>query len=191
MNLLRRFRTVNWRIVAITFVAASILHICATFAAPQLVVTTAYSKMKARLPLNSMIVLPPIDPDTQPLPFMAPDVRYAMCRYDTRDGPVTLKAHLPDAGWTLSLYSPQGDSFYAATGLDERPISIALQIVPTGERFFGLTPEASGRASTRNPKQMVSSVEGIAVLRAPDKGVAYQQVVESQIARATCRPGKF
>lgn len=182
--LLRPFS--KWRIVAAAFACIGILHIGTTFALPHMVGTSAYSRLKPLLPENQMLYLPKLGPDNQPLPFMGADVLYALCRFETRKSPVMVTGHLPGAGWSLSLHAPNGDNIYVATGQDDRPITINLKLVPSGARFAGLTPEALGIASRQVQHQVMETRKGIAMIRAPDRGLAYRRHAEINIEKSTC-----
>lgn len=177
---------IDLRVVAAAIVAIGILHICATFAAPHLAGKTAYEKLVPILPTNSFVILPPVRPGRQPLPFMGPDVRYTMCRYDTTDKPVTVTAALPGKGWSLAIQSTQGETLYVATGQDGRPTVITVQLVRSAEHFQGLTPESLGFADNREAPQSVQSRKGIAVVRAPDQGLAYDRSTVIGLRRAKC-----
>jgi len=184
-----KMRLANMRLVLAALVTVGILHICATLAAPGLTGTSAYRQLAHELPLHKMTLLPPVAPGTQPLRFLAPDARYAMCRFDTSNGAVTITANLPDAGWTLSLHSPEGNNFYASAGTADRKNTITLVLVPSGDRFLGLTPEAVGRPRTGELPLTLQAHKGIAVVRGPDKGLAYRAQVERDLRRARCSSG--
>jgi uncharacterized membrane protein len=188
---LARIRPPNLRIALAALCAMGILHICATLTAPLFSVTTAFARLEPLLPVNEMKILPPVTPEAQPLPFLTPDVRYAMCRYDSTGGPVTVTAVLPGRGWSLALHTPNGDNVYAATGRDDRSTTLRLRIVPTEDRFFGLSPEAQGMARPTARTQTVASTRGVAIIRAPDKGQAYQRIIEADLLRAHCRSEPF
>ncbi len=176
----------NLRLILSALCAMGILHICATLAAPAMMGRSAYDRLSAMLPLNEMVVLKPITPEFQPLPYLTPDVRYAMCRYDTSEAPVIVEAALPGRGWSLALHSPQGDNVYAATGQDGRVTTLKLRIMPTSDRFMGLTPEALGIADTSEKPQTVRAARGVAVVRAPDKGRAYSPFIEKDLYTVRC-----
>lgn len=173
--------------VATALVAAGILHIGATFAHSYLATSSAYQRLAPQLPVNAMTVLPPVTPADQPLAFLGADARYALCRIDTAEGPVTIEARLPGPGWTLTLTSPEGETLYAASGQPDRPLDAALKLVPSDERFLGLTPEARGLAAETVPL-VVAAPSGMVVLRAPDKGLAYRALIEAELRRARCAP---
>lgn len=183
---LNRFADINWRFLGAAFCAAAILHIILTLAAPEIAAAPPYTRLRAILPANKMIVLPPITADTQPLPFMSPDARYAMCRFDSTKGPVTITASLPGPGWTLSLHSREGENFYTAVAQPGRTSNVSLVLIPTDERFTGLTPEAKGRSIAVDSALTLVAPNGIAIVRAPDTGLSFRAINEAELARAKC-----
>ena len=182
---------INLRLALAAVCAIGILHVCATLAAPMLMMRSAYDRLTPLLPPNEVVVFPPVTPQAQPIPFMTPDVRYAMCRYDTSDAPVLVSALLPGPGWSLALHTPEGDNIYAATGVDVRSTYLRIRIMPANDRFMGLTPEALGIADTSEKPQSVNSARGIVALRAPDKGRAYQPSTEAALSRFRCSAEKL
>jgi uncharacterized membrane protein len=181
----------RFRVLALALVTAAIVHIVATLAAPQLSGATPFVRLTPLAPLHTFKVLDPMTPQTQPLPFMAPDMRYAICRYDTSKGPVSLTATLPGRGWILSLYSPQGDSFYTSVGQDAQSFELALLLTPSADRFLGLTPEARGKVTEGTNSLSITTGKGIAVLRAPDRGHAYAGLTEAILKKAICTSRPF
>jgi uncharacterized membrane protein len=176
------------RLMLAALFAIVILHVCATMAAPSLALWSAHQRLAPALKSNTMVVLPPISPSSQPLPFLAPDVRIALCRFDTSRGKVALTAVLPGPGWSLSLYDADGIATFTAVGRPDRRTDIALILVPDDDRFLGLSPEAQGRRSIRQRQLQVMARTGIVVLRAPDSGYAYRAMTEADMKRASCRP---
>ena len=75
-----------------------------------------------------MIELPPATPGRQVMPMMAPDVRYAFCRFDLANGPVRLNARVADELWLIALYTPEGENFYSVAGADMKRAEIDLVI---------------------------------------------------------------
>ena len=179
------------RVLLIAILLAAILHIVATLIAPRIAGSTPFAKLTPVAPLHKFLVLPPVTPQNQPLAFMAPDVRYAMCRYNTAQGPVSVSVRLPGRGWALALYSPEGDNFYTALGQDGQPTDISLQLTPVADRFLGLTPEARGKASEATATLDIATGTGLIVVRAPDLGIAYRADTEATLLRASCTPHPF
>lgn len=182
----RPFRAINWRILAAALFGIGILHILATLAAPSLALSTAYTRLDGILPVNRSVILPPISPEAQPLPFMSPALRYAMCRYDTANGPVNVSVQLSETGSSLTIYTVDGEAVYTAAQSDV-PLH-RVRIVPTDGRFLGLTPEARGSRSSEIPSASLQADRGIVVYATPDLGVSYQSATEQQLAAVTCKP---
>jgi uncharacterized membrane protein len=183
---LKRARALNGYVLAVALVGAGIVHIAATLLVPLLATGGAVQRLLADLPPNKMLVLPPVTAESQPLPFMSPDTRVAVCRYDVSGGPVTISALLPDKGWSLGLYTPEGGTFYVVPAQDLRRAEVKFTLVPHGEEpsvgFLG-----SSRTSVAEPSQIrVPHHEGLVIVRASLRGLAYKTELEAQLARATC-----
>jgi uncharacterized membrane protein len=177
---------INWRVIAAALFAVGILHILATLAAPELAASRAYDRLAGKLPLNTMQLLPPITPSTQPLPFLSPDARYALCRFDTGNGAVSVTASLPGPGWILALYSTQGDNFFASVAQPGRRTEVSLLLVPVEERFNLLAPKSLDAGNEKDATLTVAAQTGLAVLRAPDQGQAYGARNLAELGRARC-----
>ncbi len=185
-DVLKWVPNVKPRVIVAALFATLILHILATLAAPRLVPSSAYGRLSDFLPVNSMQIIPPIAPGAQPLPFMGPDSRYAMCRFDTSKGPVQIMAVLPGAGWSMSLFSDKGDSLYTAVAQPGRRTEIALVLSTSDEKFKGLTPEARGASIKEDRSLSLAAKRGVAILRAPDQGLAYRAANEAELKRSLC-----
>lgn len=188
MKFLAALRHVEARAVLAAIVAMAILHIGATLAAPYLATAPAYTRLASVLPLNTMKLLPPVTRAAQPLPFLGPDTRYAMCKFDTSSRPVTLTAVLPEAGWSLAIYTPSGDNIYVATGQPGQPTNATIRLVPSGDLFTGLTPESRGLAPQTQQPLTFAVRQGIAVIRAPERGDPYRALTEAALEKSTCAP---
>lgn len=173
---------------AIALTLAGIVHICITFAMPALTGSNTFRKFAATLPSNRLDVLPPIAPGNQPLPFMAPDSRYAVCRYDTASGPVAVNVGLPDAGWLLALYSLEGDNFYHVVGQSGRRTSLSLLLVPPSDQVIGTAAEAQpvGLGGPAGAPVTVATRQGLLFVRAPERGAAYRHEIEAELRKARC-----
>jgi uncharacterized membrane protein len=184
-------RFLNWRFFVAIPAAAGVVHILATLAAMNDTAHSAFALLKPALPVNKMAILPPVAPGQQPLPFLSPDARYAICHFDTANGPVAVSAKLPDHGWTIGIFNPDGSSAYFAAASPGRATSIALTIVPADDRFMGLTPEAKGIINAGQAPLTVAAREGLIVVRAPDRGLAYRAESEAGLMQASCAPKAY
>jgi uncharacterized membrane protein len=178
-------RDLDWRAVVGALLLGGILHIAATLAVTALGPGNAYQRMRETLPANSMVILPPAAPGKEPLPYMVPDALYAMCRYDISTTPVAVSAALAEAGWTLSLHTPQGDNFYVMPAQQLRRPEVSFVLVPGGERYADYAP--TPRRATAQQSQITSpSLEGLVVVRAPLRGLAWRAEAETLLRRASC-----
>ena len=178
---------VGWRTVIGALLLGGIIHITATLAVPLVSSGPAFTKRRDTLPANRMVVLPPLAPGKQPLPYLPPDALYAMCRYDISVDSLTVTAAMAHAGWTLSLHTPQGDNFYVMPAQETRRADISLTVVPSAERLgeFVATPKRVGGQET----QITSpSWEGLVVVRAPLRGLSWKADTEAKLRRAACTP---
>jgi uncharacterized membrane protein len=187
LDRLKRLRPPDARLVLAAIFAIAILHVATTFTAPSIALSSAWDRLAPALKPNTMVIFPPVTPDVQPLPYMAPDARIAICLFDTRRGKVVLTASLPTPGWSLTLYDPDGTAIYVAAGRPDRPTTVSLLLVPDDDRFMGLSPEAQGLRSPREQQLQVQARKGLAVLRAPDSGYAYRALIEAELKRGACR----
>jgi uncharacterized membrane protein len=173
------------RRAAIALTLAGIVHILVVFAMPVMTGSNTFRKFAGSLPANRMDLLPPIAPGQQPLPFMSPDSRYAVCRYDTSAGPVAVSVNLPDIGWVLALYSLEGDNFYHVVGQSSRRTTLSLLLVPPSEQVVG-TPAEAQTATPAGAPVTVAARQGLLFVRAPERGAAYRQDVEAELKKARC-----
>ena len=179
-------RGLNLYTLVLALVTGGIVHISVTLALPHLARANAFLRLSEVVGINSMQVLPPASAAAQPLPYLGPDVRLAVCRFDVTDGPVTVSLALPESGWTLGLYTMQGDNFYVLPAQEQRSQAISLTLVMQGERSFSLL--SLGRpAAIRSISQIeVPQAQGFAVIRAPLRGRAFAAETDAILHRARC-----
>jgi uncharacterized membrane protein len=178
-------RGISWRMVGAAALLGGIVHICATFVAPFVTAGHAYLTLAEKLPVNRMVVLPLQAPGRQILPYLPPDMLYAVCRYDLSGGAVAVKASVLDAGWALSLHTPHGSNFYVLPGLPQRRTDVSFIVAPTGD-----TQPLPRRESVADTQIASPTLEGLVMLRAPLRGLAWAAETEAVLQRATCMPVK-
>jgi len=184
-----RITSINIPLTVAALLAAAILHILATLATPHLIPTSGYGRLAGDLPENTMQILPAVAPGVQPLPFLSPDARYAVCRFDTRNGAVSIKAFLPDPGWVLALFSPDGGNFFTSVASPEQRPNVSLLLVPgdDGWRTGGSAAGSGEPVVTREATLTIRANEGVAIVRAPDRGEAYNPRALADLKRADCK----
>ncbi len=182
----RAYPRLRLRTIGLALIGAGIVHICMTFAWPSMSSADAVMRLAAALPPNEMRLLPPTSPKSQLIAFQGPDLRYAACRVNVGEAAYVVRATLPEAGWTFSVHNGSGDSIYVVTGQDQRRTEIAVLLLPPGDQFVGVLPEA--RLAAGLAQVSMPSTDGVVLIRAPSKGVAYQAQVLAELAKATCTP---
>jgi len=180
---------VGWRTAVGAVLLGGIIHIGATLAVPFVGSGQAFARLRDTLPVNRVVLLPPPAPGKQALPYLAPDALYAMCRYDVSTDSLVVSTAMGDVGWTLSLHTPQGDNFYVMPAQAQRRAEVFLTVVPGIDRLGDLV--AAPRRPTAQDTQIASpSWEGLLMVRAPLKGLAWRAETEALLRRTTCTPVK-
>ena len=185
-------KTLYWAMIGT--VLGAIVHIGYVLAAPLTSSATAWRQLSPQLPINEMRVLPPVRPGAQPLPFMAPDVHYAMCRYDLGAGPLQIKTRLLDATWSVSLFTALGENFSTFSSGDVQKSELEMVVQPTTERTLLQSVQTfltRTDKETRGPRDPGISItaparEGLVLIRAPLMGVAFDREVDAALAQASC-----
>ena len=178
-------RHLSWQAVLVALVSGGIIHIVATLVIPMFATAGGAKRLADTLPVNRMQVLPNTTAEYQPVPFVGPDVRLAVCRYDVTQGPVDISATLPDKGWSIGIYTLQGDNYYVIPAADFRQSDVSLQLIPQTEKLLGFFNFS--RSVEANASQIpVLQPQGLIVVRAPMRGRAYQAETEAFLQRAQC-----
>jgi uncharacterized membrane protein len=173
--------------VVLGLVLAGVVHIVAVLTLPMLAPRNAHARLAALGPANTMIELPAAASGRQAMPMMAPDVRYAFCRFDLANGPVRLKATVADELWLIGLYTPEGENFYSVAGADVKRAEIDLVIAAADQTVEEASVDAPESA---DDVIVVNSpvTEGIALIRAPLAGPSRASRAERALRSTRCGP---
>lgn len=178
---------IDWRVLLAGVLAAGLVHIAVVFTTPRTSPAPALVRLKPLLPANKAVLMPAPVPAKQPFPFVMPEALYAFCRFDLSVDNLRVSAVLPEPGWTLSLHSALGDNFYVMPGQPKRT-DIAFVIAPgIASAEIGSSPRRFGSGDVQIP---APTLEGIVMVRAPLKGLAYRAETEAMLARTSCTPAK-
>ncbi len=182
-------RQLSWQALLVSLAAGGIIHIVATLVIPQFATASGVKRVSSKLPLNRMQVMPRMTAETQILPYAGPDMRLAICRFDVSNGPIDVSAVLPDKGWSLAIYTMQGDNFYVVPAPDFRRGEVNFQLIPPAEKVLGIF--SIGRIVEASASHIpVAQAQGLIVVRAPIRGRAYQADVEAYLQQAQCGTGR-
>ena len=189
-------KTLYWSVIGV--VLGIILHISYVLAAPHVSGGTAWRNLSPQLAINEMKVMAPVRPGAQPLPFMAPDVRYAICRFDLAAGSLQIRTKLLDPTWSVLLFTAQGENFSAFTSSDIQKPELEMTVTANTEQSLLQAVQTfltRTQKETRGPRDPGISIvaparEGLVLIRAPLMGVAFQKEVEAALASASCSAQK-
>lgn len=172
-----------WIIASVLF--AGILHIGAVLSLPHFATKSGWARISEITPVNEIMILPGGVAGKEILPRLAPDIRYAFCRYDLDGGPVRLNVPMASDLWTVSIHNPNGDNFYTISGAD----------VQRGQATFVITqgPEPLVQDDVKDNRLAASQFTirsaprtGLVVIRAPLEGAAHAAFIDSLMKTASC-----
>lgn len=182
------WRLIDWRVLLGALLVGGLLHIAIVMTTPMRQGNAAMQRLRGELPTNRVVIVPAPSPARQPISFMVPDAAYALCRFDLSVDSLRVSTALLDHGWVLSLHTASGDNFYVMPGQAKRtdvafllmPGVAALDVGPVPRRFG-----SSGEVQIPSP-----TAEGLVMVRAPYKGIAYRSQTEAALAQTVCAPVK-
>lgn len=162
---------------AATCFLALIIHFSAVLAIPYLSEFDAWKRLEKNTEANQMLVVDSVEDANRLWAFHAPDIKYAICRYDVSKGPVQVDFALLRGYWSVSIYDTEGKNFYAADGYDLLREETSLVL---------LGPDHI-RGKNQALPITVPDPEGLVVLRAPVDNQVFEETVSAALRRATCQ----
>lgn len=175
-----------WPWLLASVFCAGVIHVLAVFGIPYLATRDAWSRLSAFSDSNQLYLLPIAAADA-PLPFMAPDIAYAFCRFDLTAKNVSLQTELGDASWSIAVSGRHGENFYFISGAEAKRRELRLLLVPR----VRLSEEASTERSEEGDEQIIvitPAMTGIAVIRAPVRGPSFADDTIRLMQSAQCQP---
>ncbi len=109
-------RTLLWLLGGL--VLSGIIHIAVILSLPALSATAAWDRVAAIEPGANATVLPPAKPGNPNPLRLDPELAYAVCRIDLRNGPASVSGTLPQAFWSVAVYGRNGTVVYSTTNRD-------------------------------------------------------------------------
>jgi len=172
-------------LIAILF-CAGIVHIAAVFAVPYLATRDAWARVTSISAENQLYLLPVANEDPV-LPYMLPDVAYAICRYDLTRNNVLIHTALADSTWNIAISDRYGQNFYFISGAEAKRRELWLLLVPRDR----LSEEASTEHSEEGEEQIIvvtPNASGLVVIRAPLRGASFAADTVNTLQDAKCKP---
>lgn len=109
-------RTLLWVLAGL--VLGGVIHIVVILALPALATEGLWQRIMALDTLNKPVVLAaPAAEEPNPL-RLDPELAYAVCRIDLREGPGFVRGTLPAGFWSVAVYGPSGVVHYSTTNRD-------------------------------------------------------------------------
>ena len=110
---------IRWAIwIAGGLVLGAIIHIAVILSLPLLITESLWTRISTVDALNRPVVLAaPQADDPNPL-RLDPELAYAVCRIDLRQGPGVVQGLLPQAFWSVAVYGRSGTVIYSTTNRD-------------------------------------------------------------------------
>ncbi len=175
-----------WPWLLASLFAAGVIHILAVFGVPFLASRDAWARLSQISSENRIHVLSVAASET-PLPFMAPDIAHAFCRYDLTNNNVLVKTALGDGTWSIAVSGRHGENFYFISGAEAKRRELRLLLVPRSR----LSEEVSTERSEEGDEQIIvitPAMQGLVVLRAPIRGPSFAADTVKALQGAECRP---
>ncbi len=177
----------NWVWFLGALMVAGIIHIIAALSLPMLAPDPVLSKMSRVTSVNTLYIIRPTSTLQDPIiPFLAPDIRYAFCRYNLNDGPLLVRAPLPEAPWSIAISTPHADNFYTVTGAELRRQTIQLLIATSAQ--FTEAEKAAAESSEEIVVVKAPTRQGVVLVRAPLTSLAYRDSTDRLLQTARCQP---
>jgi uncharacterized membrane protein len=162
-----------------------IVHLVSVLALPRIATQDAYSRLTPLTKLNAVTPLPPVAPNSEPMPFMDPAFALAICRYDLSAGSLKLTVPVSQAYTSVSFYTRNEVAYYAINDRSAGRKVIELDLMT--EAQHAELPEdedvtAADRLIIDSP-----TATGLIVLKAlaPEPGLMPQ--AQASLAASSCK----
>lgn len=182
----RYFDYLPW--VAATLLVAGIVHIGSVLLMPTVAPRDAYARVVAAVgaaPVNKLVVLPPMAPGTEALPFEDPAFAEAVCVYDLSQGMLRVATNADGEDYlALSFHARAGRVFHAIT--DRAAIKGKIDVVIGDARQMDALQGASEESPPQEVRITAPTKRGFVLVRAFAKRPSDQARARARIAGVTC-----
>ena len=146
---------------------------------PNLVMETVYA-LGSRQGYNQLVVSPVPDETARSIVRPSPDLLYAACIYDLKDGPLVIEASIPNRYWSMQFYQMNTDNYAGITNQREE------------QHRVNSTVKVMLISSDDDPAKYSGDViqsptdRGIALLRA--SAIGNRRAQQAALNASSCRP---
>jgi uncharacterized membrane protein len=99
-------------------VLGGVIHIAVILSLPSLASNAAWARVETLDAAGKAVVLPPVVPGSANPLRLDPELAYAVCRMDLRQGAGIVRGVLPLAFWSVAVYGRAGTVLYSTTNRD-------------------------------------------------------------------------
>ncbi len=109
-------------------VLGGVIHLVVILGMPALATTAAWDRVAVLGAAEGLVILPqPASGEPNPL-RLDPELIYAACQIDLKQGPGTLSGALPQAFWSVAVYGRAGAVIYSTTNRDAASTRLDLGV---------------------------------------------------------------
>ncbi|QGM97890.1 DUF1254 domain-containing protein [Methylocystis parvus] len=182
----RFFDYLPW--AAATLLVAGVVHIVSVLLMPTVAPRDAYARLLAAAgsgATNTLVVLPPMAPGAEPLPFEDPAFAEAVCLFDLSKGLLRVASNVDgDDYLALSFHALAGRLFHAVT--DRAAIKGKIDIVIGDARQIDALQAASEEAPPQEVRLTAPTKRGFVLVRSLARRPSDQARARARLASVTC-----
>jgi len=90
-----------------------VIHIAAILLVPDFATRDAWTSLGRLGPDGAFHLLPANTPGTKPLTDLDPAMAHAACRFTLEEGPIRIRATMPEEFWSLAVFDRRGSNVYS------------------------------------------------------------------------------
>jgi uncharacterized membrane protein len=109
------------------------IHLVVILILPTLATNTLTTQLTALAALDKVSLIPPVAPGAANPLHLDPELDYAICRLDLRNGPGEVEGTLPLAFWSVGIYDTTGTVIYSTTNRDGIGQTLDLGVFDPGQ----------------------------------------------------------
>jgi len=167
-------------------VLGGIIHIVTVLGVPYFAPDPAFTRIGSLAIDGRFTTLARVAPGVNPLPLLDPAMEHAVCRFSLDNGPIRIKADMPDLYWSIALFNKADLSNYSLSdrAADQKPIDILIA-----------TPDQIAQIRENPPDNFDNVIildwatsEGFAIIHALVQTPGSDKVIEAAFKAATCAP---
>lgn len=108
---------------------AGVIHIAVVFMVPLFASEDAWAEMRRFGRDGQFHILPAPEPGAEPLASLDPQMLYAVCRFSLANGPVRIRATLPDDFWSVAIFDRRGRNVYSLNDRSADTLQLDLAVI--------------------------------------------------------------